>query len=56
MRTADVIADAVRELVAMHEVAAIGLGAAGFVDAARSTVMFAPNLAWRDEALGEAME
>jgi glucokinase len=56
MRTEDVIADAVRELVARHEVAAIGLGAAGFVDAARSTVLFAPNLAWRDEPLRAAME
>jgi glucokinase len=56
MRTADVIADAVRELTTSHEVAAIGLGAAGFVDAARSTVMFAPNLAWRDEPLRAAME
>lgn len=56
VKTADVIADAVRELVAVHEVAAIGLGAAGFVDAARSTVLFAPNLAWRDEPLRAAME
>jgi glucokinase len=56
IRTADVIADAVRELTANHEVAAVGLGAAGFVDAARSTVMFAPNLAWRDEPLRAAMK
>ncbi|WP_433798201.1 ROK family glucokinase [Actinomycetospora sp. CA-084318] len=45
------IADAVRELAANHEVHAVGIGAAGFVDANRSTVMFAPNLAWRDEDL-----
>lgn len=45
------IADAVRELAATHEVAAVGIGAAGFVDASRSTVMFAPNLAWRDQNL-----
>jgi glucokinase len=56
MKTADVIADAIRELLAEHEVTAIGLGAAGFVDAARSTVMFAPNLAWRDEPLRAAIE
>lgn len=30
---------------------AIGIGAAGFVDAARAVVRFAPNLAWRDEPL-----
>jgi glucokinase len=56
VKTADVIADAVRELIATHDVAAIGLGAAGFVDAERSNVMFAPNLAWRDEPLRAAME
>jgi glucokinase len=52
----DAIADAVRELVASHEVEAIGLGAAGFVDAARATVMFAPNLPWREAPLREALE
>ena len=45
------IADAVRELAVTHDLAAVGIGAAGFVDAGRSTVMFAPNLAWRDEDL-----
>jgi glucokinase len=52
----DVIADAVRELSAGHHAVAVGLGAAGFVDAARSTVLFAPNLAWRDEPLRAAVE
>ena len=52
----DVIADAVRELTASYEVAAIGLGAAGFVDARRSTVLFAPNLAWRETPLRAAIE
>jgi glucokinase len=55
MRTADVIADAARELMAHHEPAAIGLAAAGFVDADCSVVLFAPNLAWRDEPLRDAM-
>jgi glucokinase len=52
----DVIADCIRELAADHEVEAAGLGAAGFVDAARSTVLFAPNLAWRNEPLRAAVE
>jgi glucokinase len=52
----DVIADAVRELTASHEVGAIGLGAAGFVDALRSMVLFAPNLAWRETQLRAAIE
>ena len=34
-----------------YDVAAVGIGAAGFVDASRSTVMFSPHLAWRDEPL-----
>jgi glucokinase len=55
-QTAGVIADAIRELAADHEVVAVGLGAAGFVDAGRSTVMFAPNLAWREEPLRAAIE
>jgi glucokinase len=55
-KTEDVIAECIRELAAEHEVDAAGLGAAGFVDAARSTVLFAPNLAWRNEPLRAAVE
>ena len=55
-RTEDVIADVVRELMASHDVEAVGVGAAGFVDAQRATVLFAPNLAWRDEPLRAAIE
>ena len=50
------IADAVRELGSDYPVVGVGLGAAGFVDQNRSTVMFAPNLAWRDEHLGESLQ
>jgi glucokinase len=45
------IAAAVGELTRAYDVEAVGIGAAGFIDAQRSTVMFAPNLAWRDEPL-----
>lgn len=45
------IADLVADLRAGHDVTAVGIGAAGFIDAERSTVLFAPNLAWRDEPL-----
>jgi glucokinase len=51
--TAAAICDAAAELIADHEVEAVGIGAAGFVSSDRSTVLFAPNLAWRDEPLGE---
>ncbi|WZH52853.1 MAG: ROK family glucokinase [Nocardioides alkalitolerans] len=49
---ADTVVGLVRELSREHPVDRVGVGAAGFIDAARSTVLFAPNLAWRDEPLG----
>jgi glucokinase len=49
------IADVVRELRDAYEVVAVGIGAAGFVDADRSRVRFAPHLAWRDEPLRDAL-
>jgi glucokinase len=52
----DAIADAVDALCQQYEVEAVGVGAAGFVDAARSTVLIAPNLAWRDEPLRPELE
>ncbi|KJE20960.1 glucokinase [Frankia torreyi] len=48
---ADTIAAVVAELSADYEVKAVGIGAAGWIDANRSRVLFAPNLAWRDEPL-----
>ena len=59
--TEDVIADVVAELMAADlprggTIEAVGIGAAGFIDAARSTVLFAPNLAWRDEPLRAEVE
>ncbi|MGI8576372.1 MAG: ROK family glucokinase [Nocardioidaceae bacterium] len=50
------IIDVVRELQTHHEVEAVGIGAAGYIDADRSTVLFAPNLAWREEPLRAAIE
>jgi glucokinase len=54
--TREAIVDLVRDLASRHDVVAVGIGAAGFVDAARSTVLFAPNLAWRDEPLRSTVE
>jgi glucokinase len=45
------VAEAVGELRAEHDVVAVGVGAAGWVDASRKTVLFAPNLAWRNTPL-----
>jgi glucokinase len=47
----DSIVSVVQELRRGRSVDAVGVGSAGFVDAARSTVLFAPNLAWRDVAV-----
>ena len=44
----DAIAGLVQDLGARHAVDRVGVGAAGYVDADRSTVRFSPNLAWRD--------
>ncbi|HVT20226.1 MAG TPA: ROK family glucokinase [Mycobacteriales bacterium] len=51
VRLAELVADVVTELRESHDVAAVGVGAAGWVDAARTTVLFAPNLAWRNTPL-----
>lgn len=55
--TAETIAEVVDLLKGKYEeVSAVGLGTAGFVDETRSTVLFAPNLAWRDEPIKEKVE
>ena len=51
----DTIAEAVVELAQRHPVSAVGIGAAGFIDASGSTVRFSPHLSWRDEPLREAL-
>ncbi|PWH05861.1 glucokinase [Brachybacterium endophyticum] len=50
------VVDAVQELRADHEIAGVGIGAAGFVGADRRTIVFAANLAWRDAALADGIE
>lgn len=50
------VADAVAELVAQYpQVAAVGVAAAGFVGPDRTTMLFAPNIAWRNHPLGERL-
>jgi len=55
----DTIVDVVNELmeiVGSETVAAVGIGAAGFVAEDRATVVFAPHLSWRHEPLREAVQ
>ncbi|BEP15409.1 ROK family glucokinase [Acidothermaceae bacterium B102] len=54
--TADAIAAAVSELRQGHDIEAVGIGAAGWIDETRSRVLFAPNLAWREEPLRDIVE
>ncbi len=51
----DTIVDAVLDLAQDHEIHAVGIGAAGFIDADRANVLFAPHLSWRNEPLREAI-
>lgn len=57
---ADAIADAISGLVVelreRHDITTVGVGAAGYVDAARAVVLFAPNVAWRNEDLKARLE
>jgi glucokinase len=46
----------VTELSTRHAIDAVGVGAAGYIDKARSVVLFAPNLAWRDLDLKADLE
>jgi glucokinase len=49
------IVDAVLDLAERHEIHAVGIGAAGFIDAERANVLFSPHLSWRNEPLREAI-
>lgn len=52
----DAIAGLVNQLRLRHDIEAVGVGAAGYVDKSRSIVMFAPNIAWRDVNLKGELE
>jgi glucokinase len=59
-QTVDAIVAVVTELAARPELAGreivgVGVGAAGWIDEKRSRVLFAPNLAFRDEPLRERL-
>lgn len=54
--TEDAIIALIGELRQHHEVEAVGIGAAGYIDQLRANVLFAPNLAWRDEPLKATVE
>jgi glucokinase len=53
--TEAIIVEVVKELAARHAVAAVGVGAAGWIANDHATVLFSPHLAWRDEPLHAAL-
>jgi glucokinase len=56
-RIAGAIAEAVQRVrKGWDDVRAIGVGAAGYVDADRSTVRFAPNLGWHDKEIRDIVQ
>ena len=50
------VVDELMQIVGSETVAAVGIGAAGFVAADRATVVFAPHLSWRHEPLRETLQ
>src|SRR5690625_2338488 len=50
------IVTAIKKLTAKHEVEAVGLAPAGFVDADRSRVLFAPNLRMTGSAIRDYVQ
>lgn len=52
----DAVVEMIRGLRAGEEIGAVGVAAAGFVDAAQSTLYYAPNIDWRNEPLREKLE
>lgn len=52
----EAIAGLVTELRERHPIETVGVGAAGYVDKSRAVVLFAPNVAWRNEDLKAELE
>jgi glucokinase len=52
----EAIADAIRTVGMGTSAEAVGIGAAGYVDDKRATVLFAPNINWRHETLKDKIE
>ena len=50
------IVSVIGELRESYDIESIGIGAAGWIDAARRNILFAPNLAWRNEPLYDLIQ
>ncbi|MCK8609541.1 ROK family glucokinase [Agromyces sp. C10] len=52
----DAVVGMIRSLSEGEPIGAVGVAAAGFIDAAQSTVYYAPNIDWRNEPFREKLE
>lgn len=52
----DAVVGLIQRLSAGHEVIGAGVAAAGFIDAAQSTIIYAPNISWRNEPFKAKLE
>ena len=52
----DAVVGMVQRLAAHHAIAAVGVAAAGFIDAAQAVVYYAPNINWRNEPFRHKLE
>ncbi|MGR0320474.1 ROK family glucokinase [Agromyces sp. ZXT2-3] len=52
----DAVVAMIGELAGGERIDAVGVAAAGFIDAAQSTVYYAPNIDWRNEPFREKLE
>ncbi len=52
----DAVVAMIDSLSAGEQIAAVGVAAAGFIDAAQSIVYYAPNIDWRNEPFREKLE
>lgn len=53
---AQAVIDMANHFIAAHDVVAVGVAAAGFIDADRAVIIHAPNIAWRNEPLKARLE
>lgn len=53
---ADAVAAMVHELASRHEIAAVGVAAAGYIDRSRSVMLLSPNIDWHNEPLRAQFE
>jgi glucokinase len=52
----DAVVGLIQRLSANHQVIGAGVAAAGFIDADQSTIIYAPNISWRNEPFKSKLE